>query len=118
MIKKVMVVDDSRPIVKAVKILLESEKFEVVPAYSGEECLSNMKKEKPDLILLDILMPMNGVDVLRAVKSTSKAKVIMLSVVGQEKVIRDCERMGAADYITKPFDNKDLVRRVKKLLNE
>lgn len=119
MAKKIMVVDDSRFIVKAVKTVLESEKFKVVPAYSGEECLSALKIEKPDLILLDILLPMNGVDVLRAIKSiSSQAKVIMLSAMAQEQTIRECKQMGAVDYITKPFDNEDLVKRVKKTLDE
>ena len=118
MAKKIMVVDDSRFIVKAVKTLLESEKFNVVPAYSGEECLSALKIEKPDLILLDILLPMNGVDVLRVIKSSSQAKVIMFSAMGQGQIIQECKRIGAVDYITKPFDNADLVRRVKGILNE
>lgn len=115
-----MVVDDSRFIVRAVKTLLESEseKFKVVPAYTGEECLSKLKKEKPDLILLDILMPMNGINLLKVIKSCFKTKVVMFSVMGQEQVIRECKRLGAADFITKPFDNEDLVRRVKTLLNE
>lgn len=116
--KKIMVVDDSCAIVRAVKMLLESEKFDVVPAYSGEECLIKLKKEKPDLILLDILMPMSGVDVLRTIKSDSPAKVIMFSVMGQEQIVEECKQMGAEDFITKPFDNADLVRRVKKILNE
>lgn len=119
--KKIMVVDDSRSVVRAVRLLLESEDFKVVPVHSGEECLSKLKREKPDLILLDILMPMNGVDVLRAIKSSSshsQTKVAMLSVMGQEQVIRECKRLGAADHITKPFDNKNLVRRVKTSLTQ
>jgi len=119
MAKKIMVVDDSRFIVKAVKTLLESEKFNVVPAYSGEECLSTLKIEKPDLILLDILLPMNGVDVLRSIKSiSSQAKVVMFSAMGQGQIIEECKRIGAVDYITKPFDNEDLVSRVRELLKE
>jgi DNA-binding response OmpR family regulator len=117
--KKIMVVDDSRHIVNAVKKVLESENFEVVPAYGGEECLSKLKKEKPDLILLDILMPTSGIEVLRVINPpSSQTKVAMLSVMGQEQVVRECKRLGAVDHITKPFDNEDLVRRVKSLLNE
>jgi len=117
--KKIMVVDDSRFIVRAVKKLLESENFNVVPVYDGEECLSILEKEKPDLILLDILMHMDGINVLKTImNSYSQAKVIMFTVMGQEKTIRECKKMGAVGYITKPFDNADLVRKVKNVLNE
>lgn len=114
-----MVVDDSRFIVRAVKKLLKSENFNVVPVYDGEECLSILEKEKPDLILLDILMHMDGINVLKTImNSYSQAKVIMFTVMGQEKTIRECKKMGAVGYITKPFDNADLVRKVKNVLNE
>ena len=116
--KKIMVVDDSRFIVKAVKTLLESEKFNVVPAYGGEECLSKLEKEKPDLILLDIMMPMSGIDVLRTIKPRSQVKVVMFTVMAQERTKRECKQLGAVGYITKPFDNADLVGRVKELLEE
>jgi len=117
--KKIMVVDDSRFIVRAVKKLLKSENFNVVPVYDGEECLSILEKEKPDLILLDILMHMDGINVLKTImNSYSQAKVIMFTVMGQEKTIRECKKMGAVGYITKPFDNADLVRKVKNVLNE
>ncbi len=116
--KKIMVVDDAREIVKAIQIILESENFAVATAYSGAECLDKLKKETPDLILLDIMMPgMGGVSVLREVmKRDPKAKVVMLTVVGQVSQINECSKLGAKDFITKPFDNKDLIRRVKWIL--
>jgi two-component system chemotaxis response regulator CheY len=115
--KKILVVDDSRHIAKAVKTLLEAEKFEVITAQNAREGLSKMKKEKPNLILLDILMPANGVDALKLMlKINPKARVAMLTVMGQERVIKECKELGAVDYITKPFDNKELVRRVKRLV--
>lgn len=115
--KKIMVVDDSRYIVKVARRILELENFEVVPAYNGEECLDKLKKGKPDLILLDSLMPMSGVNVLkRVLKSNPEAKVIMLTVMDQKQVIEECKQLGAVDYITKPFDNKDLIRRVKQIV--
>lgn len=115
--KKVLIADDSRHIVRAISVLLGSEDFKVITASSGKECLNKMEKEKPDLILLDILMPTSGVEVLKQIlKLNPKAKVAMLTVMGQKKVIEDCKRLGAVDYITKPFDNAELVSRVKKIV--
>lgn len=117
--KKIMLVDDSHYIVKIIGMVLESEGFEIITTYSGKECLNKLK-EKPDLILLDILMPeMSGTDVLKTVmKKDPKAKVVMLSVMGQEPIMTECKRLGAKDFIMKPFDNVDLVRRVKKVIGE
>jgi len=127
--KKIMVVDDSRAIVRAVELLLETENFETVSAFSGKECLEKLEREKPDLILLDIMMPgMDGREVCRRIKKTNKkVKVIFLTGVGVVKpsgLSALCRKfhaeiskeLGAVDYITKPFDNEDLVRRVKQAL--
>ncbi|MBC7219222.1 MAG: response regulator [Hadesarchaea archaeon] len=127
--KKIMIVDDSRAIVRAVELLLEAENFETVSAFSGEECLEKLEREKPDLILLDIMMPgMDGREVCRRIKKTNKkVKVIFLTGVGVLKtrgLSALCQKfhaeiskeLGAVDYITKPFDNEDLVRRVKQAL--
>lgn len=116
--KKIMVVDDSREIVKVIQRILESENFAVTTAYSGVECLNKLKKEAPDLILLDLLMPgMGGVNVLRELmRRDPKAKVVMLTVIGQVSIVNECSQLGAKDFITKPFDNEDLIRRVKWIL--
>ena len=117
--KKIMLVDDSHYMVKIIGMVLESEGFEVITTYSGEECLNKLK-EKPDLILLDILMPeMSGTDVLKTVmKKDPEAKVVMLTVMGQEPIMTKCKQLGAKDFIMKPFDNVDLIRRVKKVIGE
>ena len=128
--KRIMVVDDSRPIVRAVELLLKAEGFEVVPAYSGKECLDKLKSVNPDLVLLDIMMPgIHGWEVCRRIKETNKdTKVIFLTVVGVTKPEKLSsltqkfhaqiakEELGAVDYITKPFDNEDLIRRIKRAL--
>ncbi|MFQ6129923.1 MAG: response regulator transcription factor [Candidatus Hadarchaeaceae archaeon] len=116
--KKIMVVDDSREIVKVIQKILESENFAVTTAYSGAECLNKLKKEAPDLILLDLLMPgMGGINVLRELmRRDPKAKVVMLTVMGQVSIVNECSQLGAKDFITKPFDNEDLIRRVKWIL--
>lgn len=117
--KKIMVVDDSREVVKVVQRLLKSENFAVTTAYSGAECLDKLKKETPDLILLDLLMPgMGGVNVLRELmRRDPNAKVVILTVLGQVSVVNECSQLGAKDFVTKPFDNKDLIRRVKWILS-
>jgi len=120
MLKKVLIVDDAPHTCKAVKLLLESEGFEVEIANNVQECTAKLKKETPDLILLDILMPgVSGTSALRSlINSLAGIKIIMFSVISTDYYKKLCEELGAADYITKPFDNEDLVRRVKKALGE
>ncbi len=119
--KKIMVVDDEENLLELVKTLLEQEGFEVVTASSGEECLEKLKKVRPDLILLDVMMPrMTGREVLEKIRKNPKTKdlkVAFLTVVRYSKASKvNMEKLKVADYITKPFDNKDLIRRVKKLV--
>jgi DNA-binding response OmpR family regulator len=116
--KKILVVDDEPHTCEAVKLLLESEGFRVEIAHDAQECLTKLKKETPDLILLDILMPgVSGTSAIRSlVSSFPRTKIIMFSVISTDYYKRLCKKLGAVDYITKPFDNEDLVRRVKKVL--
>lgn len=115
--KKILVMDDEPHICKAVKLVLEGEGFEVGIAQTWPECTAKLKKEKPDVILLDILMPkIAGTSALRSItKSYPQTKVMMLSVVSSNYYKKLCKELGAVDYITKPFNNKDLVRKVKKI---
>jgi DNA-binding response OmpR family regulator len=116
--KKILVVDDEPHICEAAKLVLEREGFEVGVAHNSQDCVAKLKKETPDLILLDILMP--GVSGTSAIKSLMsylpRTKIIMFSVISTDYYKRLCKKLGAVDYITKPFDNEDLVRRVKKVL--
>lgn len=119
MAKKIMVVDDDSTTVMVVKAILSIHGFEVTTATSGQECLDRVNNEKPDLILLDIMMPkMDGWQVLRKLKKnkvTDKTPVLMLTVkedVGEAPELRDV----VSDYITKPFSKTDLIGRVKKVL--
>ena len=118
--KKILVLDDDPHIRKAVKVLLEGEGFEVGTAQDWQECLDKLEKERPDLILLDILMPtIVGISALRLIKeSHPQTKVIMLSVLSTKIYKQLSIELGAADFITKPFDNKDLVQRVKQVVGE
>jgi len=120
MAKKIMVVDDDRATLMVVRAVLESAKYEVVTAQSGEDCLNSVEKEKPDLILLDVRMPyLSGWETLRRLRDTgiiSSAKVVMLTVddnPGKELLeFRDL----LSGYILKPFEKDDLIRRVEGIL--
>ena len=118
---RILVVDDEPNIRKAVGILLKSEGFDLDYAQDGQEALSAIEKSKPDLILLDMFMPrLSGkrmVELLRGKKDYERTKVIFLTVaLPSESGKRELESLGISDYITKPFDGGDLLRRVRKAL--
>jgi two-component system response regulator VicR len=123
MAHKIMVVDDEPDVVDLVKLVLESDGFGVVTAYSGKECLEKIEKEMPDLVLLDIMMPqMDGWEVFRRIKAndrTSGIPVAMLTAKTQsiDKMI-GLHVVKVDDYITKPFGRSELLERVKKILKE
>jgi two-component system response regulator VicR len=106
----------------AVKCLLEAEGFEVTTAYDGLECLERLKKEKPGLLIIDYLMPhMNGMvlcEKIRKNKDLKSTKVMFFSVAQQSLVGKEnLRKTHVLDYIKKPFNNEDLVRRVKHVVN-
>jgi len=119
--KKIMVVDNEPDIVDLTRTVLELGGYNVVPAYSGEECLRKLDKEKVDLVLLDIMMPgMSGWDVFNRIKKKSpEIKVAFMSVLEisdkRKQVLLD---EGLADYIMKPFDKDTLLERVDDILKE
>jgi two-component system response regulator VicR len=116
---KIMVVDDEPDTIDLVKIILESEDIEVIGASSGFECLELMDLEKPDLILLDIMMPdMNGWETFHKIKEKDPAlPVAMLTVKSQEfDKMLGLHVLKADDYITKPFSRKELIKRTRALL--
>jgi two-component system alkaline phosphatase synthesis response regulator PhoP len=114
---KILVVDDEANIIELVKFNLEREGYQVITANDGTIALELVRNEKPDLILLDIMLPgMDGLSVCRTINSKDETKgipIIMLSARGEEldKVLG--LEMGADDYITKPFSPRELVARVK-----
>ncbi len=117
--KKIMVVDDEPSLVELVCAILGQEGFQMISAYSGSECLDKLKTEKPDLILMDMMMPgMSGREATEKIRQDPKTKglkVAFLTVARFSEVGKDSlKKLNVADYITKPFDNKDLVKRVKK----
>jgi len=119
--KKIMVVDNEPDIVDLTRTVLELGGYNVVTAYSGEECLRLLEKEKVDLVLLDIMMPgMSGWDVFNRInKKSLDTKVAFMSVLEisdkRKQVLLD---EGLADYIMKPFDKDGLLGRIDKILEE
>jgi DNA-binding response OmpR family regulator len=120
MIKKIMVVDDEKDIVDIVASFLESEGYTVHSALGGEECIESIKDINPELLLMDVMMPdMNGWEVLRELKNRGvldKIKVIMLTVVKEPKQEYADLSPYVLDYITKPFNKIDLLKRVTRLI--
>ena len=111
---KILVVDDEKPIADILKFNLEKEGYEVICAYDGEEAIDMALSEKPDLILLDIMLPKkDGNEVCREIRKTETMPIIMLTAKDSEidKVLG--LELGADDYVTKPFSNRELVARVK-----
>ncbi|MEM7815922.1 MAG: response regulator [Candidatus Aenigmatarchaeota archaeon] len=121
--KKIMIVDDEESLVELVRAIFGQEGFEVIYAYSGAECLEKLKTEKPDLILMDMMMPgMSGRETTEKIRKNPKTKdlkIVFLTVARFSEVGKDSLKgLNVLDYITKPFDNKDLVKRVKKALGK
>lgn len=116
--KKILVVDDEKDIRDTVKDLLLEAGFRVALAENGKDMLKKLPKEKPDLILLDILMPgMTTLDILSELKKKkNRTPIIFLSVVRFAEHTKSIITDNMIDYIEKPFENKDLIKRVKNAL--
>ncbi len=114
---KILIVDDEKNIVELIRLYLEKEGFKAVCAYSGDEALEQFKSQEPDLIILDIMLPgMDGWQVCREIRKTSAVPIIMLTAKSDtfDKVLG--LELGADDYMTKPFEAKELLARVKAVL--
>ncbi len=112
--KKILVVDDEKPIVEILKLNLQKENYEVYEAYDGEEALLKAKTVQPDLILLDVMLPkIDGFTVCRKIRENSSVPILMLTAREEEvdKVLG--LELGADDYITKPFSVRELMARIK-----
>ncbi|MBI4285796.1 MAG: response regulator transcription factor [Chloroflexi bacterium] len=117
MTTKILVVDDEKKIVDIVKAYLEREGYQVIAAYDGKAALDMARRQSPDLMVLDLMLPqISGWDVCRTLRQESSIPIIMLTARDEvtDKVVG--LELGADDYVTKPFDPKELVARVKALL--
>lgn len=121
---KVLIVEDEVHIQKLIKLILEKHGIEVHAVSTGEEALQYLETTKiqPNLVLLDIMMPgIDGLQVLKTIKGNSSLKhipVVMLTALAQESVVLQGIKLGARDYIRKPFHPGELAKRVGKLLAE
>jgi DNA-binding response OmpR family regulator len=115
--KKILVVDDEKKIVEIVKAYLEREGYQVIPAYDGKSAIESAKNQHPDLIILDLMLPeISGWDICKSIRKESETPIIMLTARDEvtDKIVG--LEMGADDYITKPFDPKEVVSRVRAVL--
>jgi CheY-like chemotaxis protein len=120
--RTIMVVDDNPDIITIVKTILEGKGYQVLSASSGQELLNLLTDRKPDLIILDIMMPeMDGLEVLgrlKAVTETAAIPVILLTAKVQYEDVLGGYKLGADYYITKPFTSTQLVNGINLLLGE
>lgn len=120
MSKKVLIVDDEPNIVLSVEFLMKREGYEVVTAADGQEALDTVADARPDLVILDVMMPRkNGFEVcaeLRADPQLAAMPILMLTAKGREAEMKKGLSLGADAYITKPFSTHELVARVNELL--
>lgn len=115
--QKILIVDDDVNIAELISLYLTKECFDTLTVNDGKEAIMQFSEYKPDLVLLDIMLPgIDGYDVCREIRKTSSVPIIMLSAKGEvfDKVLG--LELGADDYIIKPFDSKELVARVKAVL--
>ena len=121
MSKKVMVVDDAAFMRMTLKNTLEKEGFEVIAeAENGKQAVEKYKNEKPDLVTMDITMPeMDGLEATKEIINNidSQAKIIMVSAMGQQKMVIEAIETGAQDFIVKPFDDGRIAEAINKVFS-
>ena len=120
--KKILIVDDEVDLVETVRFPLELEGYQVLVSHNGEDALNQARKEKPDLILLDLMLPkLDGYKVCRLLKFDEKYKhipILMLTAKTQEKDKILVKETGADEYITKPFEMDYLMGKIKAHLSK
>jgi DNA-binding response OmpR family regulator len=118
--KKILIVEDEKDILQLVKLYLEKEGFRTITAMTGSDALRQVKAERPDLMILDLMLPeMDGLEVCKKIRlnsDTALLPIVMLTAKAEESDTVIGLELGADDYVTKPFSPKALVARVKALL--
>lgn len=119
--ERILIVDDEEDVLELVRYNLERSGYHVVTAASGEQALAMTKKQPPDLIVLDLMLPgIDGLEVCKKLKNDVKTEaipIIMLTAKGEEADIVTGLELGADDYVTKPFSPKVLIARIRRLLH-
>ncbi|MEM9951258.1 MAG: response regulator transcription factor [Chloroflexota bacterium] len=112
--EKILIIDDEEATVHLIAMLLEKRGFETIKAYRAEEGLRKAYRHQPDLVLLDIMMPdMDGWEICKRLREMSDVPIVFLTARSDVKDVVHGLEMGADDYITKPYDNDELVARVR-----
>jgi DNA-binding response OmpR family regulator len=118
--KKILIVDDEPSIIMALQFLMEQTGYDTIVAFSGEEAMEAVARHRPDLILLDILLPVvDGFEVCQRVRENPEWKdvrIVLVTAPGSDVKVTKGLDLGADAYVTKPFANVDLVAKVKELL--
>jgi CheY-like chemotaxis protein len=121
MSKKVLLVDDSATILMMEKMILKKTPYAIVTASDGEEAVSRAAAERPDLILMDVVMPkMDGYEAvrrIRAAEETSSIPIIMVTTRGEEQNVEKGYSAGCTDYVTKPIDATELLSKLRNYLH-
>ena len=119
--KKILIVDDSQQIVQLLSLWLKTSNFDVISAYDGYQCVQVAKDELPDLILLDIKMPLGGgigaFQILKGMTDTSMIPVIFITAFPSTEVKRLVMELGADDLISKPFNSDELIEKINTALS-
>lgn len=112
--EKILIIDDEEATVHLIAMLLEKRGFETIKAYRAEEGLRKAYRHQPDLVLLDIMMPdMDGWEICKRLREMSDVPIVFLTARSDVKDVVHGLEMGADDYVTKPYDNDELVARVR-----
>ena len=117
---KILIVDDSRTSRKMLRNILESNGHEIIDeAVNGQEGVQKFQALKPDVVTLDITMPVvDGVEALKMIKALDpESKVVMVTAAGQKKKMIECIKAGANEFLTKPFEQQEIVDVINKMSN-
>lgn len=120
MSRKILLVDDSATVLMMERMILASERFQIVTAANGEEAQLRAKSEQPDLILMDIVMPkLNGLQACQAIKSdpeTAHIPIILVTTRGEAASLEAGYSSGCSDYVTKPVNSAELLSKIRNIL--